>query len=84
MTQYIIVFFMMMITDYFWGAYIKSVANHQAIRSSLFGALIMLCGAFTAISYISNHWALIPAVLGGMIGTYISVKYSKDNNGSTN
>jgi predicted branched-subunit amino acid permease len=74
---------MMMITDYFWGVYIKSVANHQAIRASLFGALIMLCGAFTAISYISDHWALIPAVIGGMIGTYISVKYNKDNNGTS-
>jgi hypothetical protein len=83
MIQYTIVFFMMMITDYFWGVYIKSVANHQAIRASLFGALIMLCGAFTAISYISDHWALIPAVIGGMIGTYISVKYNKDNNGTS-
>lgn len=84
MIQYILVFFMMMITDYFWGIYIKAVAQHREIKASLFGALIMICGAFTAISYIENHWALVPAVLGGMIGTYISVKYNKSNDGSTN
>jgi hypothetical protein len=46
----------------------------------------MLCGAFTAISYIENHWALIPATIGGMIGTYISAKYGNldKNNGQTN
>lgn len=83
---YILVFFTMMATDYFWGIYIKAMAKHQAIKASIFGAFIMLCGAFTAISYIENHWALIPATIGGMIGTYISAKYSNldKNNGQTN
>jgi hypothetical protein len=46
----------------------------------------MLCGAFTAISYIEDHWALIPATIGGMIGTYASAKYSNldKNDGTTN
>jgi uncharacterized membrane protein YfcA len=83
---YILVFFTMMSTDFFWGVYIKAMAKHQAITASIFGAFIMLCGAFTAISYIEDHWALIPATIGGMIGTYISAKYSnvKDDNGTTN
>lgn len=86
MINYILVFFTMMLTDYFWGVYIKAMAKHQAIKASIFGAFIMLCGAFTAISYISDHWALIPATLGGMIGTYLSAKYSntEDTNGTTN
>lgn len=83
---YILVFFIMMATDYFWGIYIKAMANSQAIKASIFGALIMLCGAFTAISYIEDHWALIPATIGGMIGTYASAKYSNldKNDGPTN
>lgn len=77
MIKYILVFFTMFLTDYFWGVYIKSVTYGYAFRAALFGALIMLCGAFTAISYISDHWALVPAVIGGMFGTYLSVKYNK-------
>jgi hypothetical protein len=77
MIKYILVFITMALTDYFWGIYIKSVTFGYPMRAAIYGAFIMLCGAFTAISYISDHWALIPAVIGGMLGTYLSVKYNK-------
>jgi hypothetical protein len=77
---YILVFFTMIAVDYFWGVYIKAMANHQAMKASIFSAFIMLSGAFTAINYIENHWMLIPAALGGAIGTYISAKYSSKEN----
>ena len=48
------------------------MANHEALKASVAGALIMLAGAFTAIGYIEDHYLLIPAVLGGFIGTYVA------------
>jgi uncharacterized membrane protein YfcA len=56
------------------------MANHQAMKASIYSMFIMLSGAFTAINYIENHWMLIPAALGGAIGTYISAKYSSKEN----
>lgn len=84
---YILVFFTMIAVDYFWGVYIKAMANHQEMKAAIYSMFIMLSGAFTAINYIENHWMLIPAALGGFIGTYISAKYShkeERNNGTTN
>jgi hypothetical protein len=72
MIQYILVFLSMIFVDYVWGIYIKAMANHEALKASVAGALIMLAGAFTAIGYIEDHYLLIPAVLGGFIGTYVA------------
>ena len=70
--QYILVFLSMIFVDYRWGIYMKAMANHEALKASVAGALIMLAGAFTAIGYIEDHYLLIPAVLGGFIGTYVA------------
>ena len=70
--QYILVFLSMIFVDYVWGIYIKAMANHEALKASVAGALIMLAGAFTSIGYIEYHYLLIPAVLGGFIGTYVA------------
>jgi hypothetical protein len=78
MIQYILVFLSMIFVDYVWGIYIKAMANHEALKASVAGALIMLAGAFTAIGYIEDHTLLSPAVLGGFIGTYVSASKKKD------
>lgn len=58
-----------------WAECVKAVGNKHPAKAALWSGFITLSGAITIISYTQNNLLLIPAVLGGTIGTYLSVKY---------
>lgn len=70
------IFLLTLVVDFAWSMYIKSLADNKHIRASGWAAFITLAGGLTVIGYTENHWLLIPAVIGGAIGTYLS-KYFK-------
>jgi hypothetical protein len=72
----ILIFLAVTGTDFFWAIYIKALSNEKFLKASIFSAMIMAAGGFTAIEYINNHWMLIPAVIGAFTGTYLG-KYHK-------
>lgn len=74
----VLVFLVDLVVAFAWTECIKSIGERKAFKSAIWAGFITLSGAFTIISYTSNNWLLIPAVLGGAIGTYLSVKYFKD------
>ena len=82
-TKYIVVFCVTFISDWIWAYYIQHTAQKNAIKSSLFSGLVVICSVFITTSYIHDIYAAIPAVIGGMLGTYVSVKFSKDKNDNT-
>lgn len=45
--------------------------------SAIYGALIILIAGITVISYESDNWLLLAAVLGAFVGTYFAVKFKK-------
>lgn len=65
------------ILDSIWAFYIIETANKNPFKAALWGAAIMAIGAFLTLSYVEDGSRLISAIIGGMIGTYVSVKYSK-------
>lgn len=67
-----LVFVSMAATDFFWSLYIKTLAADKVIKAGIYGMAIMLCGSFTVINYTGNHWYLVPACLGGFVGTVLS------------
>lgn len=73
----IIVFFVDLVVAFAWAKCVKSVSDDKALESGLWSIFITLSGAITIISYTQNHLLLIPATLGGGVGTYLSVKYKK-------
>ena len=77
MLQYSLVFVVTLITDGLWAYYIAHTAAKNAWRATFSSGAIVLSGAFVILTYIDDHLALIPALIGGMIGTYITVRYSK-------
>lgn len=79
----ILVFFSYVVIDFLWSIYIKTVADHKMFKASVYSALIMLCGGFSVIEYVNNHWLLIPAAIGCFVGTYISkfIKPKDKDNG---
>ena len=73
------IFIVDLFTAYTWAQCVKSVAEKKPIASALWGGAVYLSGAVTVISYNKDVWLLIPAILGSMVGTYISVKYKKND-----
>jgi hypothetical protein len=76
--QWVAVFFSMVFVDMLWAKYMLALAGKQAMKSALLSGGIILCGVFTTISYVENHWLVIPAAIGAFIGTYFTVKHHKD------
>lgn len=73
-----LVFIVDFIVDFAWSMYIKSLANNQSLRAAGWSAFISLAGGVTVIAYVDNNWLLIPAVVGGAIGTYCSKFWNHD------
>jgi hypothetical protein len=66
------VFVIDFVVDFAWSMYIKSLANNKSLKAAGWSAFISLAGGITVISYTENNLLLIPAVIGGAIGTYCS------------
>lgn len=76
----ILVFFVTFILDWVWAAYIVNTSKKDAIKSSIYSGLILCMGAFITLSYVEDKRMLIPALIGGMIGTYFCVKHESRKN----
>ena len=76
----ILIFFADLIVSFAWTECIKSIGERKALKSGLWAGFITLTGAFSIINYTSNNWFLFPAVSGAILGTYLSVKFKKDDN----
>ena len=72
---YIVIFIIDLLVAFAWGKCVKAVAENKPFIAAVYSSFITLSGAVTIISYNKNHWLLIPAIIGGAIGTYLSVKY---------
>lgn len=73
----VILFFVDLVVDFAWSMYIKTLARNQTLKAAGWSAFISLAGGITVISYTTNHWLLIPAVVGGAVGTYCSKYFNR-------
>ncbi len=73
----ITIFFVYMIIDCLYAAYVISVGRGQAVLASTCTAIIYSLLAFGVLSYSKNVWYLIPLASGAFLGTYITVKFRK-------
>ena len=77
MTQYIITFLLVFVTDILYTYYLKAVANDKVLIASFWATACTFCAAVAAISYVEDHYMLIPSLLGAFTGTYVGMKYFK-------
>jgi uncharacterized protein YebE (UPF0316 family) len=77
MTDYILAFIAMFLTDVFYTYYLKAVQDEQALRASSWATIIYIVAAFAIIEYNTNHLLLIPAALGAFCGTLVGMKIRK-------
>jgi hypothetical protein len=79
MIWWIIIFFLDMFISYTWATSVQAISNKKAMKAALWSSALSLAGAVSIISFTENRWLIIPAVIGGAIGTYLSVKFNKDD-----
>lgn len=73
----IITFLALFVTDICWAYYINSVKDGSALKSASWATFMFGIGAIGTISYVTNPWLLIPALLGAFCGTYLGVVLNK-------
>lgn len=74
---YVAIFILSFCINFFYAMYVKYLQKDQMWKAAFFGECIVLAGAINIISYVSNHWLLIPSILGGFIGTLLTNKISR-------
>ena len=80
--QFILVMISVCLADVCWTKYFVYVAKKEALKSAIWSALIVVCGIVSFISYMDDRRLTIAAVIGAFIGTYLTVKYSKETKNS--
>lgn len=78
--QVVLVFAATAFVDYAWSVYIRSLATTKMLRAAVWSSIIVFAGGFTTIEYISNHWMLIPAMVGAFVGTIVSSLHKPEEN----
>ncbi len=72
---WVIAFLACFAMDFCWVFYVRRVKDGDPLKSALWAVALFLTAAVGTISYVTNHWLLIPGALGGFIATYIGVKW---------
>jgi hypothetical protein len=75
--NYVLKFIGVMVAIFFvdicWAKYFIHVNKHNPLPAASWGSLILVFGAFVTIEYVHDKTLIIPAFIGGFIGTYITV-----------
>lgn len=77
MTDWVLVFVAIFLSDVCWATYIKYVHASKPLLSGFWAVALFIPGAFVTLSYVQNHWLLIPASIGAFSGTAITVWWNK-------
>jgi hypothetical protein len=75
--EYFLIFIATVLVDIAWTLYLIKVEERNAVQSGFWAVVIYLLGAFVVLSYTTNHFLVIPAVIGSFIGTAGTVWYKK-------
>jgi drug/metabolite transporter (DMT)-like permease len=75
MTDALVVFVAMAITDALWAIYIRRTNEGRAIAAGVLAALLLALGGVVVVYYTKNPWLLLVAALGAFVGTFLTVKH---------
>lgn len=69
------VFLLTLVLDALYAVCVRATAQGKAMTASVSAVLIYLTGAGVTISVVGDNWLVIPASLGGFVGTYMVVRW---------
>ena len=77
--EYLLTAALMFIVDLVWTYWLIYVHKRQAFKSAMCAVFIYLFGTFVTLKWIEDKTFIIPAVIGGFLGTYYTVKWNVGN-----
>ena len=75
--QYLAAFVGMFFIDAVNAKYILSLQSDRPIVAANWSVIVYVSFSMIIIGYTTNPWLLLPAAVGGWLGTFVSVKYLK-------
>lgn len=75
MISWLVVFLLTAVVDWLWTFCVQATENKQANRASIGSVALLLCSSLATIAFVEDHWLLIPASLGALVGTQIAVRW---------
>ena len=67
-------FLMTFVYDVIYTLYLRRVSQGKALASAIYSSLTFFMSAVVMLSFFHNNELIIPAMLGGFIGTWLLVK----------
>ncbi len=77
MWVYITTFLAIFATDVMYVYFVKSIQNNHPLKAAWWSVVVTFTASVAVINYTTDHWALIPALLGAFSGTYLGMKWRK-------
>jgi uncharacterized membrane protein YfcA len=77
MTAYAVTFLAVFVTDLLYVYFVKSIQQDKPISAGLWSMVVTLTASIAVINYTEDHYALIPALLGAFVGTWVGMKIKK-------
>jgi uncharacterized protein YqgC (DUF456 family) len=76
-TTYILVILALTLADICWTKYFMETANKNATSAGVWSALIILCGSFATVSFVSDKRFITAAMIGAFLGTWATITWDK-------
>lgn len=75
--KFMIAFVAMVVLDFVWVIYTRSIVEKHPFRASCTAALMQLLTAVVVLAYVAEPTAVAGAMLGAFSGTWIAMKVLK-------
>ena len=72
--EYIVTFLAVFVTDLMYVYFVKSIQNNRPWFAAWWSMVVTFTASVAIINYTTDHWALIPALLGAFFGTGVGMK----------
>lgn len=73
MTEWVITFLFVFVLDVVYTYYLRCIASEKTLQASIWAMGCTGLATLTIINYTTDHWLVIPAILGAFCGTYLGM-----------
>lgn len=73
MMSWLLVFAIMFVLDIVWARYTAALVAKRIGSASSYAAFIAVLSGVSTISYVNDHWLLVPAAFGAFAGTALGM-----------
>ena len=76
---YLIIFFISITIDILYVKWFVNATTKKPIQSAIYSGILTLFSCLFTVFIIENIYNIIPMIFGHSLGSYLAVKYEKNN-----